>query len=215
MSSDQFLDEVEEDLKRERQQELWNKYGRWVIAAVMVVIVGVAASVGWRHYTANRTAKAALAYAAAVAMPAGKSEDSLKALKTLAEDGPSGFAELARLQEAAQLSRQGNDPAAAAVYDAMSRDSDVAEPFRNVATLLYVLSTLDKGDAAALEARLAPLATATGPWRYSAQELTALLARKRGDEAKAREIFKRLADDTSTPPGVRARAAEFLVVSGK
>ena len=105
MSSDQFIDEVDEDLKRERHQELWNKYGRWVIAAVMLVILGVAASVGLRHYTANRTAKAALAYAAAVAMPAGKSDESLKALKTLVDEGPSGFAELARLQQAAQLSR--------------------------------------------------------------------------------------------------------------
>ena len=215
MSSDQFIYEVDEDLKRERQQELWNRYGRWVIAAVLVVVLGVAASVGWRHYQANRTAKAALAYAAAVAMPAGKSEESLKALKALGADGPSGFAELARLQEVAQLSRQGNDPAAAAVYDAMSGDDGVAEPFRNVATLLYVLATLDKGDAAALEARLAPLAAPTSPWRYSALELTALLARKRGDDARAREVFKRLADDTSTPPGVRARAAEFLAVSGK
>ncbi|MFM2130140.1 MAG: hypothetical protein RL477_1686, partial [Pseudomonadota bacterium] len=113
------------------------------------------------------------------------------------------------------LARQGNEAAAAEVYDAMSKDGSVSEPFRNLATLLHALAVLDRADPAQLAERIKPLTAATSPWRYSAQELSALLARKRGDEKSARDIFKRLSDDAATPPSVRARAAEFLALGGK
>jgi hypothetical protein len=216
MTTDQFINEVDEELKRERQMALWNRYGRYAVAGVLLIVIGVAAVVGWRHYQENRRAEAGIIFVSAVEnAAAGKSTEALKAFKTLGADGPTGFAELARLQEAAELARQGNEAGAAQVYDAMAKDSSVAEPFRNLALVLYGLAVLDRADPQALEARLKPLTAASSPWRYSALELTALLARKRGDSKAAQDIFKRLADDATTPPTIRARAAEFLAVSGK
>lgn len=216
MTTDHFIDEVEEELKRERQLALWQKYGRLAVAGALAVIIGVAAVVGWRHYQQNRRAEAGLDYAAAVeAAAAGRGEDALAAFRKLSSDAPAGFAELGRLQQAAQLARQGNEAGAADVYDAMTRDTAVSEPFRNLALLLHALATLDRADPVALTERLKPLVAPTGAWRYSAQELTALLARRRGDEKSARDIFKRLADDAATPPSVRARAAEFLALGAK
>jgi hypothetical protein len=81
--------------------------------------------------------------------------------------------------------------------------------------VLYGFAVVDRADPTALAERMKPLAVATSPWRYSAQELLALLARRQGDDKAAQDIFKRLADDPATPPSVRARAAEFLAVSGK
>lgn len=216
MAGDQFLQEVDEELRRERQLALWKKYGRSALAGGLAIVIGVAAAVGWRHFQANRKAEAGLAYTLAIeAAVAGRGEDALAAFAKLSKDAPSGFAELARLQQAAQLARQGNEAGAAQVYDAMAKDGAMAEPFRDLALLLYALASVDRADAAQLAERIKPLTAATSPWRYSAQELTALLARRRGDEATARDIFKRLADDSTTPPSVRARAAEFLALGGK
>jgi hypothetical protein len=216
MTTDQFINEVDEELKHERHMALWHIYGRYAVAGVLLIVIGVASVVGWRHYQENRRAEAGIAFVSAVeSASAGKSAESLKAFKALAEDGPTGFAELARLQEAAELTRQGNEAGAAQVYDAMAKDSSVAEPFRNLALLLYGLAVLDRADPLALEQRLKPLTAVASPWRYSALELTALIARKRGDSKAAQKIFKRLADDATTPPSIRARAAEFLAVSGK
>jgi hypothetical protein len=182
----------------------------------LLAIIVAAAFVGWRNYQENRRAEAGLAYAIAVdAAGEGKIDEALESFRRLGADAPEGYSELARLQHAAQLARQGNEAAAAEVYDSLAKDSEVAEPFRNLALLLYGLAVVDRADPAALADRIKPLAAATSPWRYSAQELTALLARRQGDDKSARDIFKRLADDPATPPSVRARAAEFLAVSGK
>jgi hypothetical protein len=216
MTTDQFIEEVDADLKRERQLALWRRYGRYAVAAALLAIIVAAAFVGWRNYQENRRAEAGLAYAIAVdAAGEGKIDEALESFRRLGADAPEGYSELARLQHAAQLARQGNEAAAAEVYDSLAKDSEVAEPFRNLALLLYGLAVVDRADPAALADRIKPLAAATSPWRYSAQELTALLARRQGDDKSARDIFKRLADDPATPPSVRARAAEFLAVSGK
>jgi hypothetical protein len=216
MTTDQFIEEVDADLKRERQLALWHRYGRYAVAAALLAIIVAAAFVGWRNYQENRRAEAGLAYAIAVdAAGEGKIDEALESFRRLGADAPEGYSELARLQHAAQLARQGNEAAAAEVYDSLAKDSEVAEPFRNLALLLYGLAVVDRADPAALADRIKPLAAATSPWRYSAQELTALLARRQGDDKSARDIFKRLADDPATPPSVRARAAEFLAVSGK
>ena len=55
-----------------------------------------------------------------------------------------------------------------------------------------------------------PLTADSSPWRFTALELTGLLAHRANDDTKAKTIFAKLADDREAPQGVRARAAEIL-----
>ncbi len=212
---DNFIQEIDEELRREKQLALWRKYGRFVVAGALGLVIVVAAVVGWRQYQANRVTTAGLAYQdATVAAEAGRTEEALAAFARLAGSAPAGYAELARLQQAAALARQGDTASAAEIYDAMSRDRSVQEPFRQLALMLYGYAALDGTDPDALAARLDPLAGPAGPWRHSALELKALVERRRGNHAAAQEIFKGLADDPMTPPSIRARAAELLALGG-
>ena len=58
---DNFIEEVDEELKREHYQELWRRYGRFVVGAVMLVVIVVAGAVGWRQYQKNQQIEAGLA----------------------------------------------------------------------------------------------------------------------------------------------------------
>ena len=73
---------------------------------------------------------------------------------------------------------------------------------------------LDKGDPTALRRDLEPLAAHNSAWRFTAIELSAALAVRSGDMAKARELYAKLADDSETPVGLRGRAAEMLAALG-
>lgn len=211
---DNFIQEIDEELKRERQLALWRKYGRFVVGGAFAIVIAVAAVVGWRQYQANARTEAGLAYQSAVdVFQAGQTEAALSQFRALAENAPEGYAEIARLQVAAALQRQGDAAGATAILDEMANDSGKPEAIRNVALLLYGYAAMDSADSAQLTARLQRLTGEGNPWRYSALEITALLARKQGDSAKAEDIFKRLSDDPSTPPSVRARAAEFLALT--
>jgi hypothetical protein len=212
---DNFVDEVEEELKRDRQLELWRKYGKFAVAAAFVVVIGVASVIGWRQIQTNRQIEAGLLYSDALDLAArGKTADALSAFKALSDKGTEGYADLARFQEAALLARQGNEAAAAKVYDAIAKDTGTDPLFRDLALIFYALAVVDRADAAELEARLAPLGEKSSPWRSTAREVLAMLAQRRGDTAKAREIYKSLAEDNDAPPGARSRAAEFLSILG-
>ena len=70
-------------------------------------------------------------------------------------------------------------------------------------------------DWADLEKRLEPLMADSSPWRFSARELTGLLAKRSGDTAKAKKLFSGLAEDRIAPQGIRNRAREMLSLLGK
>ena len=222
---DNFIQELEEDLRRDRHLALWRKYGRYAVALALAVVIAAAATVAWRHYRSSERLKDSMAYNAALsfANQAGATqpradqaavEAALPALQSLAQSGTESYATLARLQQAALLNKNGQTEEAVAIYQAMAGDTDVDPLFRDLATLLHALVMLDKGDPQQLTARLTPLTGPRSPWRYSALELTALLAQRGGDTAKARDIYTTLADDPTTPRLLRGRAAEMLAVLG-
>lgn len=213
---DNFIEEIDEELKRERYLALWRKFGRFVVGGALLVVIAVAGVVGWRAYQSNQRTKAGLAYQQAVeSAQSGNTDAALATFRKLAKNAPEGYAELARLEAAGVLAHQGKAADAAKILDNMAKDDRVPQQIRDAALLLYGYAALDGANPAALEARLAPLIKPTNPWHSSALEITALLARKQGDAAKAEKIFKQLSDNPATPRSVRARAAEFLALSGK
>ena len=65
-------------------------------------------------------------------------------------------------------------------------------------------------EAASAALKLSPLTQESNVWRHPALELTASIALGQGDKARARDIFRRLADDATAPVAIRGRAAELL-----
>ncbi len=210
---DQFIQEVEEDLKRDRQLALWRKYGVWATALGLLVVIGVASYQGWRNYQRGQQHLYGQSYAQALALLAkGKDAEARAEFGKLAGEAVSGFAELAMLQRAALLAKGGDGAGAAELYRQLADDDSADQLFRDLAVILAALITADNADPRDLTARLAPLTAPGNPWRYSALEVTALLAQRQGDQARAKEIYQSLADDAKAPQGMRARAAEMLAV---
>lgn len=211
-----FIREVDEELRRENWEILWKKYGKFVIAAAVALVLGTAAVVGWREYDRSTRMKAGDAFGAVIADVENTKEPAEAADKLAAyiPGAPAGYAALARLREAKLRADAGDSASAIGLYDGLAADNGAEPLFRDLATLYSVRMQIDGGDAATLNARLLPLATDTGPWRHSARELQAALALNAGDTAAAREIFSRIADDMDAPDSLRSRATEMLRAMG-
>ncbi len=213
---DEFIREVREDVRRDRALELWRKYGKYAIGFVLAAIIAAAAVVGWRDYQQAQRAKHGMIYAEALDLVReGQTGAAIAAFNNLAVDAGRGYAELARLQQAALLARDGNGAGAAAIYEQLASDTGADRMFRDLALILLALNTADTADPAELSRRLEPLTAKDNPWRFSALEVTALLAQNSGDKARAEEIFKSLADDVTAPRQVRARASAMLASLGE
>lgn len=211
-AGDLLIQEVDEELRRDQYHKLWKRYGNYVIAAVIAVVCVVAGYQGWQEWQGRQRQKEAASFLAAEDLATqGKGQESLEALSKLAADGHTGFSTLAGMRRAELLVSQGDVAGAAATYERLAGSSAPAL-YRDLAVLKMALLTLDGGDAAALESRVSPLAAVSNPWHFSATEILALLAQKKGDAQKAAQLYKQLADDLQAPAGIRARAAEMLAV---
>lgn len=208
--------EVDEDLRRERYLKLWRKYGKYVIAGVVAIVVATAASVAWQEYRKSQMLEQSTRFAQALDLAQeGRTAEAAAAFASLAADASADFTALARLQEAALKAKSGDVAGAVQIYDRLANDNGVDRAFRDLAVILGALHTVDTADPAALVERLAPLTAENSPWRHSALELTALAAERLGDRTRAGEIFARLAGDPEAPLALRMRAAEMLAAFGE
>jgi hypothetical protein len=203
--------EIDEELRRENFFKLWQRYGKYVVALAVALVIVTAGMVGWRQYRLQRSQTEGVRYASALALAQqGQDKAAADAFGAMAHEVHGGRGVLARLQEAALRAKDGDAAAAIALYDQVAQDGSVEPVYRDAATLLAGRYGLDTEDPKAVIARLAPLTDAANPWHATALELTALAQLKAGDKDAARQSYQKLADDLSAPQGARARAAEVV-----
>ncbi|CBS86487.1 tetratricopeptide repeat protein [Azospirillum lipoferum] len=207
--------EVDEDLRRDRAEHLFKKYGGAMIAAVVLIVAGTGGYSFWRHWQAQKKEEQTAALVTAIAQSAQGPEKGVEALAAFAGSANPSLAAIAQFNAAALMIRQGKPAEAATVYDGIAGNGSVPAEYRDLATLLAVMQRTDGGDPAQLTAKLQPLTADGSPWRFTARELTAVLAVRAGDTEKARTLFKQLADDQQAPSGVRSRAADLASLYGK
>lgn len=208
-----IFQEVEEDVRRERLMALWRRYGPYVIGAVVGALALTAGLQAWRAYERSAVEAAATQYLAADTLAQTDAKAAAEQFAALGA-GRSGYALLARFREADLRTRLGDRQAALALYDAIAAEAGRDDLLGSLATLKGAFLALDTTSRDDLEARLAPLITATGPWRHSAREILAFAALKAGDRETARTRFAALVDDSAAPPGVRGRAQDMLEALG-
>lgn len=209
--------EIDEELRQEHYNKLWKKYGNVIIGAAILLVVSVAGHQIWQNMRASQAQSDSVALATAINhVAAGNSAEANASLnKVIAESG-SGYAMLARFQQAGLAADKGDAKQAAAIYFGIASDAGTEQAFQGLATILGVTQGLQAGTALSdLEARLVALVKDDNPWRFSARELSGLIALKEGKLDKARPIFENLSKDPLTPRGIRARATELVLVTGQ
>ena len=206
-----IFQEVDEELRRDNFAKLWKRYGNYVVAFAVLIVVATGAYSWWRsHDLHQRQAEGNQAAAALALAGQGKYAEAANALTVLASDAHAGRALISRFEAAALRSRAGDEAGAIAGYDALAKDTSVDQIYRDLATLMWASHALDTVDPQTIIDRLAPLTAATSPWHPSAMELTAIAHLKAGDRDAARTEYQHLTDDLTAPQSMRARAAEMV-----
>ncbi len=201
--------EVDEDVQRDKVENLWKRYQTPVIVLAVLIVAGTGA---WSYYKSERTKAAEVAnsrFLAAVAdADAGKSADAVAAFDAIAKSGPPGYATLARLRGAEEIAKT-NKAKAIELLDAISEDKKVDSLTRAVADLRSAMYTMELGDREKSMMKLGPLMTENGVFRFSAQEWTGLDALEDKDFDEAERVFNILLRDPNAPAGMRQRAQAY------
>lgn len=214
--NDSLLREIDEEIRQENLNKLWERFGTHIIGAAVALVVVVAGYQGWTHWEKSARLEQGAKFAGAQDLQRTKSMDEARgAFAAFAADARPGYALLARFREADILASQGKAQEAADAYRLIAGDTGTDTLYRDLATLYGVLHEMTgKADANELSSRLAPLMADNNPWRYTARELTAVLALDSGSTEQAKQMFTELSQDPAAPSGIVERAKEMLAAMG-
>ncbi|MDR5651372.1 hypothetical protein [Ruixingdingia sedimenti] len=213
-NTDSFIDEVAEEVRRERLFRLYRRYG-WIVVLVIVAIVGAAAAYEWQKASRRADARA-FGDAVLAALDAPDAPARRAALAGIAAGGPEQAALLALLASDAGVAtgEDGDRAAALAALDAVAGDATLDPMWRDLAVLRRVSAAGEAMTADDRRAALQPLTAPGRPYRPLAQEQVALLDLAAGDHEAALAAFRALVDDQEATEALRRRAAQMVVVLG-
>ena len=214
-TNETFLREVDENLRRDQMQAAARAYAKWVILAVVLLLVAIGGWLYWRDQQARQAAVDSEALSAAIDnISTGNVTPVAGQLAPLEQAGADAISVSARLTSAAVALQQNDRPKALAIYTAVAADTGVAEPWRDLATVRQTALEYDALQPQAVIDRLAPLAKPGAPWFGSAGEMTALALLKAGRKSESGRLFAAIAADKSVPDTIRGRAVQIASTLG-
>lgn len=210
-NEDTLMREVQEELRRERMEQLWKQYGTYFLVAAVALLIAVGG------YQFNQSRRQAAANASGAAFESAidliedkKLDEARKALEDLIKSAPSGYVSLARLRLAGLEAEAGNKAMALTQYEALAGDSNADGLLKSFAKLQAGALKIGEADFTEVENRLNDLTSESSPWRANARELTALAALKAGKLDAARKPLELILADRAAPSDVRERAQMLM-----
>ena len=213
-----IFNEVDEEVRRERLQKLWERYGIYVIALAILIVAGMAAWRGYVWWDGKKAAAAGAAFESALTLSEeGKHAEADAAFAKIAAEAPAGYRLLARFRAAAEAAQTKPQDAVKA-FDALATDSSIGPTLQDLAAVRASMLLVDSAPLAEMKRRLDPVAEPGHAFRHTARELLALSAWQHHDVAAARKYIDMITADAESPPGARARAevlSALIAASGK
>jgi hypothetical protein len=205
-NNESFIDEVTEEVRREKLYGYLRRYG-WIGALAVVLIVGGAAWFEWQRSAAETRAQD-LGDAMLTAL---ESDDRVAALGTVTATGDAEAVRMLLL--AAEQEAAGDAAAARATLEALAGTAGVDALYGDLARLKALMLAVDM-DAAERMAGFEALSRPGAAYRMPALEQMALAQIGAGDSAAALETLAVIIEDAAVPAGMRARAEALVEALG-
>jgi len=200
-----FIDEVTEEVRRDRLFALMRRYG-WIAILAVVVLVGGAAVNEWRKASARAQAET-FGDAILTAMSHDDAAARTTALQGVAAEGDS--AAIVALLEAGEA----DGDTARAALEKVAADTTAPTLYRDLAVLKLTMMT-DAGTAEDRIATLEPLTAAGAPFRVLAEEQIAIAEVEAGQAEAAISRLQQLLADDEASQALRRRASQLIVALG-
>jgi hypothetical protein len=214
-STDTFMREVDENLRRDRALDFAKKYGGWLIAGVIVFLIASGGFIYWQSYS-QRHSEGQVEQIAQIFKDIGSGDttSTAKRLDDLSDSGSKGVRATAQFTRADIAIQQNDTKLAIAKYREIAADGSLPQPYRDVALIRQTALEFDSLAPDQVIDRLKPLTKPGNPWFGSAGEMTAMALIKAGKKDEAAQLFSAIAKDKSVPESIRARAVQVAGTLG-
>ena len=209
--TDSFIDEVNEEVRRDRLYHLLRRYG-WIAGLVIALIVGGAAYSEYRK-AQNRAQAQALGDAMLSSLALEDEGNRVAALAEIEAGTPQAAAIRDLLKAGQQVSAE-DTGGAIETLNALAINGDVPLVYRQVAQVKSLVLQGDSTPVADRRLALDSMSQPGHPMRLLAIEQLALIDVAEGDEAKAIERYQSILSDALVSAGLQQRALQVIVALG-
>ncbi|MFZ2997588.1 tetratricopeptide repeat protein [Sphingobium sp.] len=213
-NSEAFMREVDEAVRQDQLLTVWQRYGRWILVAIVVALAGFGGWLYWQHHSKTQSEAVSEQMDAVLATATGGGTPDPKQLDALTQASQPGYRASAQLVKAGVASRKGDAKAAIAMYSAMAADTGLNQPYRDLALIRQTALEYETLKPQQIVDRLKPLAIEGAPWFGSAGELVAIAYMKMDKPDLAGPLFAGIAKDPNVPQSIRSRARQMAGLLG-
>ena len=214
-SSEAFLREVDDELRRDQMAGFWQRWGRWLVVGILVALAAFGAWIWWQHEQTKKNDLLGEEMTKILDdLEAGRDKGLEARLKPLIDSGNPGYRATARFAAAGLKLQKDDLKGAAADYKAVVDDASVAQPFRDLALIRQTATEYDTLKPAEVVARLKPLAQKGNPWFGSAGEMVAIAYINMNQPKLAGPLYAEISKDKTVPDTLRSRAVQMAGVLG-
>lgn len=206
--NDSFIDEVTDELRRDRLYGAFRRYG-WIGILAILLIVGGAA---WREYSQSRDRAAAENWGDAV-LAAVEDQDP-EAIRAVDPAGSAGRKGLADLLAANAFVQAGDEAKAADALRDVAGDETVGTTLRDLAQLKLVMLEGQDMDPSERDAMLTRLSRAGAPFELLALEQKAVALVGAGRSEDAITLIRQIQQKDGLSEGLRRRLSEMMIALG-
>ncbi|SEM79434.1 hypothetical protein [Palleronia pelagia] len=209
-NNDSFIDEVSDELRRDRLFGMLRRYG-WIAIALVLLLVGGAAV-----YEYQRAQDRAEAQAFGDALLAALGEDSPEARREALMQIEAEGTRRALIAMLAADRLEGDEARAATrtELDAVAADDSLPALYRELAVLKWAMIAQDTVDAQEVIDRLSPLTIPGAPYRLLALEQQAVARLRAGEADAALSDLQTIIADEAVTRDLRQRARRLIVALG-
>jgi hypothetical protein len=210
VDNESFYREVDEELRRDQMKTYWERFGKLVIAGVVLLLALIGGFIWWQNQKEVKAGERSETLVAAFDdIAAGRRAAALPKLDEVAKSGSDGHRAAALITKADVAIESGDLKGAAATFKQVADDGGLAQPYRDLALVRMTAVELDTLPPQAVIDRLKGLAVAGNPWFGSAGEMVALSYLKLNKPQQAAGVFAAMAKDKKLPDTLRSRASQM------
>jgi hypothetical protein len=212
---DEFMDEVQNDMRHARFEKYWKLYGKQVLIACIVLLF-FSSIYTFSQYRKEKSYihSSEQFIAAQNALTEGRYDEALAVFEGLINEAPDTYKTLSLFSKVGVLLKKESEADTKQAIDLLKIIEDgkfVDNHFRLFAKLLRYSHQINLLDHSADEFNqmridIDKISQQDSTWAYMAKELKGLLLTRLGSQTEAVEIFIKLIQDEKTPQVIRLRS---------